>query len=493
MLPAWIRVLLLDGRVEEMKLETYLAGAVAAEIGADAPLEALKAQAVASRTYVVSARRHPEHNADVCTAAHCQRWKRVDPISAPEIFRALGETWGIVAMHQGELINAFFFEHCDGHTRNAEDMLMPSFPYLRAVDCPCGFLTLKGHGVGVCKRGAIVMARRGASFEQILEHYYRGVQILRAAVERQLQPEREQVTPPSARTPGKKPRVKPEPTPVKRKATAPEKTKTPSKAAPPIQSPKPAPRPIQPSPKPVAPAPIPFTPKKPEHVSEPAPIVRTPPIEPAQPYIDHTPPIAEPAYLDISPTEMPVPAVEPIVHTEPIVLPVEIETPANVSEEIAPTITEKPVEVAHVEESAVEIPPLPIVTQDAEPAFPQVIAAEESPKMEAPVMMTPADLPILEEELPALEESVEVVAPRVHVDYLPGARMIAGCLDSIGVPIAIEDASGNQTIVFSGSAPHYGEGGFETIIPDPGRYTVTMDGETVRVEVKDETVFIHTN
>ena len=71
--------------------------------------------------------------------------------------------------------------------------------------------------------------------------------------------------------------------------------------------------------------------------------------------------------------------------------------------------------------------------------------------------------------------------------------MIAGCLDSIGVPIAIEDASGNQTIVFSGSAPHYGEGGFETVIPDPGRYTVTMDGETVRVDVKDETVFIHTN
>src|SRR5713226_2363810 len=107
--PNKIRVLLPNGAVEEMKLETYLAGAVAMEMGANAPLEALKAQAVASRTYAVAASRHPERKADICATAHCQKWKRVDPVVAPEVFRAVGETWGVVAMHNRKLIEAFFF------------------------------------------------------------------------------------------------------------------------------------------------------------------------------------------------------------------------------------------------------------------------------------------------------------------------------------------------------------------------------------------------
>jgi stage II sporulation protein D len=64
-------------------------------------------------------------------------------VSAPDVFRALTETWGMVATFDSALISAFFFEHCDGHTRNAEAMLIPGIPYLRGVDCPCGFLTLK--------------------------------------------------------------------------------------------------------------------------------------------------------------------------------------------------------------------------------------------------------------------------------------------------------------------------------------------------------------
>ncbi|MBI5301572.1 MAG: SpoIID/LytB domain-containing protein, partial [Chloroflexi bacterium] len=181
MLPDSVRVLMPTGFVEEMKIETYLAGAVAAEIGATAPLEALKAQAVASRTYVVSTQRHQEHGADVCTTSHCQKWKRIDPVTAPEVFRAVSETWGMVLTHHDKLINAFFFEHCDGHTRNSEEMLMPALPYLRGVDCACGFLAMRGHGVGMCKRGAIVMARRGAAFDRILQHYYQGVTIVQTA------------------------------------------------------------------------------------------------------------------------------------------------------------------------------------------------------------------------------------------------------------------------------------------------------------------------
>src|SRR5512143_1114898 len=127
--PGSIRVLMPSGQVVVMKLETYLAGVVGCEIGANGPLEAIKAQAVASRTYAASAHRHPELGADVCTTGHCQDWKRVAPVVAPEVFRAVSETWGVVAIHDGNLIDAFFFEPCDAHPRNSEVVVTPAIPY----------------------------------------------------------------------------------------------------------------------------------------------------------------------------------------------------------------------------------------------------------------------------------------------------------------------------------------------------------------------------
>jgi hypothetical protein len=79
----------------------------------------------------------------------------------------------------------------------------------------------------------------------------------------------------------------------------------------------------------------------------------------------------------------------------------------------------------------------------------------------------------------------------MHVDHLPGARMIAGALPRAGVRITIYDARGTQTVVFSGSAPHYGNGGFETIVAEDGTYLVSIDGHLIEVHLQDETVFIH--
>jgi hypothetical protein len=421
-LPAEIRVLMPGGQVEEMKLETYLAGAVAAEIGTLAPLEALKAQAIASRTYAALLRRHPEQNADVCITAHCQRWKRVDPISAPEVFRALSETWGMVALHADNLINAFFFEHCDGHTRNAEDMLIPPFDYLRGVDCPCGFLTLKGHGVGMCKRGAIVMARRGASFEQILSHYYRGVAVARASVANPivLEPEQVELTQPPAPPPQAPAKRKAKP-----KATAPRR--------------KPA--------------------REPERVRRfvpPAPATAPEPAPPAPPIV--------------IPVELPSPKAEPLT-PEP--------TPAA-TEATAPTPAISPPSAP-----TVEIETAPSIAAQPAPAEP---LAETPAVVAAPAVAAPR---VAETKAPALEQAPRARVRPIHVDHLPGGRMIAGCLSRAGAVVSIEDARGNKTLVFSGSAPHYGEGGFETLLAEDGVYRVAIDGQLIEVNVRGETVFIH--
>jgi hypothetical protein len=459
-LPTSLRVLLPNGQVEEIRLETYLAGAVAAEIGADAPLEALKAQAVASRTYVASAQRHPEHNADVCTTAHCQKWKRVDPVTAPEVFRALSETWGMVAVHDSQLISAFFFEHCDGHTRNAEEMHIPALAYLRGVDCSCGFLTLKGHGVGMCKRGAIVMARRNASFEQILQHYYRGVSIVHTAQE----------------VPSVAERAESEPVPTQVEPPVVSKPRARRVKAPPLESaeqPKPkrrVTRRAQPRVIEQAPASQPVI----EITAVPASVaLKRIQITPSA----HTADVAPVAPADTSPSAPPPVSKEKTVPSPQETAPVE---PA------APTIENTPqprrIELDFpVRESAPAEPPAPSTAWRLAQAEPIV------PTHEAPVFSTP--VPQAAETV--VEDSPSIIARRVHVDHLPGARMICGAMPRAGIVVMIEDTRGENTIVYSGSAPHYGEGGFEMAVAEDGKYVVTIGGRGIEVEVQDDTVFIH--
>ncbi|HEX7593249.1 MAG TPA: SpoIID/LytB domain-containing protein [Anaerolineae bacterium] len=393
-LPTSLRILMPHGRVDELKLETYLAGVVATEIGASAPLESLKAQAVAARTYAATAHRHPEQNADVCTTAHCQKWKHVDPVVAPEVFRALSETWGMVAVFEGKLIDAFFFEHCDGHTRNSEDMLMPTVKYLRGVDCSCGFLALKGHGVGMCKRGAIVMARRGASFEQILRHYYRGVVVIHTAVENHVAPEAEPAAP-IIQAPA------PKPTAHRRKAARATPVKLERQKAETRKSPRPA--------------------------------------------------VARPSAHTAPPAPRPIPT-------------------AGAAKPVKETIIVEPTPPAAA--------PVRAASETKTEKLRDVIVGEVVPKSAATLSEPPR----------------EIKPPRrVHIDHLPGARMIAGCLPNAGIAILIEDPLGNKSVAQSGSAEHYGEGGFEVIVEEDGRYLVTLDDQVVEVNVTGETIFIHAN
>ncbi len=390
--PDTIRVLMSNGRVSVMKLETYLAGAVATAIGTTAPLEAMKAQAVASRTYAARAKRHAEQHADVCTHAHCQKWKRVDPIVAPEVFRAVSETWGTVALYNGELIEAFFFENCAGRTRDAEEMAMPAQPYLRGIECPCGFAEMKGHGVGMCQRGAIVMARQGESFKDILKHYYRDVAVVQTRTD--VSPIGSEEKPPS---------------PKKSRATP--RTKTPKAVSPPgdeftalIDSLNQAIGIAPPGEKPA-----PSKPKRPIEKPQPPPTL-TPSPSPASEQGEIVPPTEPPAQ-----TSTPKPTPEPTATPAPAIAP------------------------------------------------------------------EPAPEPI----------SISALTPQViHVDNLPGPRMIAGCLSRAGMKVEIEDVRGWKLTVFSGSAPHYGEGGFEIQVQEDGYYTVNVEGKVIEVSLRGETVFL---
>ena len=99
--PETIRVLMTDGYAVTMTLDEYLKGVVPHEMPPSWPLEALKAQAVAARSYAATSRRHadanPEADADVCTTTHCQVWSPIHYDTTDRAVEATSGGWVSIA------------------------------------------------------------------------------------------------------------------------------------------------------------------------------------------------------------------------------------------------------------------------------------------------------------------------------------------------------------------------------------------------------------
>ena len=143
--------ILVDGELREMDLNEYLWGVVAAEMPASFQLEALKAQAVAARTYSLNkagqAANHPE--ADLCTDhTCCQAWISREAAQTnwgdnaqaftDKITQAVAETNNQVALYEGALISAVFHSSSADTTQDAVAVWGGNVPYLRSVPSPEG-------------------------------------------------------------------------------------------------------------------------------------------------------------------------------------------------------------------------------------------------------------------------------------------------------------------------------------------------------------------
>ncbi|MCK9419293.1 MAG: SpoIID/LytB domain-containing protein [Nitrospirae bacterium] len=123
--------------VNDLDLEEYLGGVIAAEIPPDWEFEALKAQAVASRTYALyekrTAGKKPYH---ILATIMSQVYNGANGEQINAV-RAVKETRGLILTYRGELIPAFYHANCGGHTENASLMWGIDAPYLKGVDCEC--------------------------------------------------------------------------------------------------------------------------------------------------------------------------------------------------------------------------------------------------------------------------------------------------------------------------------------------------------------------
>jgi stage II sporulation protein D len=212
--------------VVDMDLELAVASVVQAESLRDTPPEALKAQAVVSRSYLVAGRsRHSDF--DFCDTTHCQ-FLREPPEADSPAAQATAATRGLVLTYDDKPVAAMFTRSCGGDTRTPAEISLPSagYPYY-AVRCEICYknpvrwtrtlsredaalllsqgengriaigrklgwdavpsdnftarvqrdeVTLQGvgqgHGVGFCQRGARGMGKLGSDFRTILNHYF---------------------------------------------------------------------------------------------------------------------------------------------------------------------------------------------------------------------------------------------------------------------------------------------------------------------------------
>ncbi|WP_144552128.1 stage II sporulation protein D [Bacillus sp. X1(2014)] len=261
--------------IESVQLEDYLVGVVAAEMPVDFKEEALKAQALTARTYIVNRLINKDtlgvpkgaqvtdtviHQVYMNDAEQRRDWGANYEWKKKKIVDAVRATAGQILTYDGKPIDALFFSTGNGYTENSEDVWEGKFPYLRSVSSPWDkkspkynsqkvmsvrefetrlgvnlgsgstigkivdrtagkrvgkvdfngkvlsgieireklelrssdfawkrkgdniVITTKGfgHGVGMSQYGANGMAKEGKNYQEIVKHYYKGVEITAA-------------------------------------------------------------------------------------------------------------------------------------------------------------------------------------------------------------------------------------------------------------------------------------------------------------------------
>lgn len=142
--PETVRILLNDGSIMELDLDEYLYGVVSSEMGTSykvegkvkkVGIEALKAQAVASRTYAVYKIQNSNYDGYDMTATTSDQVYKVGSVK-DIVKEAVDTTSGQVMTYDDEIICAYFFSTSGGYTELPENVWYSSLPYLKSVEDP---------------------------------------------------------------------------------------------------------------------------------------------------------------------------------------------------------------------------------------------------------------------------------------------------------------------------------------------------------------------
>ncbi|WP_378955631.1 SpoIID/LytB domain-containing protein [Pelosinus sp. sgz500959] len=119
--------------INTLSIEQYLYGVIAREMSPSWPMEAVKAQTVAARSYAMyNLNKHQDDGYDVCATTDCQVYGGRES-EVPQIIKAVDDTAGQVITYQGKIIPGYFHSSSGGYTENSENVWSGYQPYLRGV------------------------------------------------------------------------------------------------------------------------------------------------------------------------------------------------------------------------------------------------------------------------------------------------------------------------------------------------------------------------
>lgn len=129
--------------INKIPLEEYLKGVLSSEMADSWPIEALKTQAVVSRTYAFNRLiKNKNEIFDIEDTESHQKFVYVE--NNARVNEAIDETQGIVVLFQGDPIEAFFHSSSGGITENCSDIFQQDLPYLQSIPDPYSMMNDQG-------------------------------------------------------------------------------------------------------------------------------------------------------------------------------------------------------------------------------------------------------------------------------------------------------------------------------------------------------------
>lgn len=140
-----VRVKRSNGEIDNIPLEEYVVGVVSGEMPASFEMEALKAQSVASRTYVLKKiYNNKDSDYDVVDTVNNQvyldldilkdKWGEKYELYINKVRQAVNDTTYEYLEYDGEIIDAFYFSTSNGYTEDSGIIFQKSLPYLKSVE-----------------------------------------------------------------------------------------------------------------------------------------------------------------------------------------------------------------------------------------------------------------------------------------------------------------------------------------------------------------------
>jgi stage II sporulation protein D len=163
--------------INTLALEDYVRGVVAWESPSSWPAEALKAQAVAARTYAITT--HRSGSFDQYADTRSQMYGGVSAETAATD-AAVAATRGQVVTYQGRPVTTYFFSTSGGRTEDIEDSVLGGSPqpWLKSVDDPYDSVSPRHRWVPQ----TMTLTQAGAKLSGLYRGKFRGITVVRRGV-----------------------------------------------------------------------------------------------------------------------------------------------------------------------------------------------------------------------------------------------------------------------------------------------------------------------